>query len=216
MPEARAVAVVVVSAATYWVDRPYSYSIPAGMKESVLPGVRVMVPFGRGNRRSEGIVLSLGEADSGKELKPIAVVLDSEPVLTAEQLKLAVWMRDRYFCTVFEAARSMLPAGLWYAVEAGYALAEGVAKELAYELAGDSEQERIILDSVYAHGGRCPSGDLETLFDGELPKRALAALVKKQILVPDSVEKRRTGDKYIRMVQLAVSVEDAVAAAEKR
>jgi primosomal protein N' len=143
MPEARAVAVVVVSAATYWVDKPYSYSIPAGMKESVLPGVRVMVPFGRGNRRSEGIVLSLGEADSGKELKPIAVVLDSEPVLSAEQLKLAVWMRDRYFCTVFEAARSMLPAGLWYAVEAGYALAEGVAKELAYELAGDSEWDVI-------------------------------------------------------------------------
>lgn len=209
-------AAVVVSAATYWSDRPYSYSIPIGKESSVQPGVRVMVPFGRGNRRCEGIVISLCNAESGRELKPIASILDPSPVLSTEQLKLALWMRERYFCTVFEAAKTMLPAGLWYSVELGYSLQEGVNREHAYEQVSGSNDEILVLDAVYAHGGRCPSADLETLFDGNLPRRAISALIKKNILTTDSWEKRRTGDKYVRMVRLCVCEEDALLAATQR
>lgn len=216
MPDSRSAATVVVASATYWSDKPYTYSVPAALEESVQPGVRVMVPFGKGNRRCEGIVLSIGCEVPARELKPIASVLDASPVLSAEQLKLALWMRERYFCTVYEAARAMLPGGLWYAVEPGYALAEGVERETVYEMAGENEAECLILDAVYAHNGRCPSRDLETLFDGVLPRRSLTSLIKKGILIPDSWEKRRTGDKYVRMVQLAVDTEDALAAAEKK
>jgi len=216
MPETRAVAVVVVASATYWSDKPYTYSIPAGLEGSVLPGVRVVVPFGRGNRRSEGLVLSVGRESGGRTIKPIAIVLDAAPVLTDEQLKLAVWMRDRYFCTVFEAARAMLPAGLWYAVEPGYALCEGISKEQAYDLAGENDAERLVLDALFAHGGRCPTVDLERVFDGGLPRRAISSLLRKAVIVTDSREKRRTGDKHIRMVKLAVSAEDALTAAEKK
>ena len=46
---------IAVAAATYWVDRPYSYRVPAALSDSVVPGVRVVVPFGRGNRRTEGV-----------------------------------------------------------------------------------------------------------------------------------------------------------------
>lgn len=216
MPEIRAVAVVVVASATYWSDKPYTYSIPAGLENAVLPGVRVVVPFGRGNRRSEGFVLSVGREPSGRTIKPIALVLDASPVLTNEQLKLAVWMRERYFCTVFEAARTMLPAGLWYAIEPGFALKEGVSKERAYELAGENDAEKLILDAIFAHDGRCLSADLERVFEGVIPRRAISSLLRKNIILTDSWEKRRTGDKFVRMVRLAVSAEDALAAAEKK
>ena len=52
---------IAVSAATYWIDRPYDYLIPEKLCESVQPGVRVFIPFGKGNRRSEGIVLAVTE-----------------------------------------------------------------------------------------------------------------------------------------------------------
>ena len=62
------VAKIAVSAATFAIDKPYSYRIPEGM--DLRPGMRVQVPFGRANKRTEGVVLSV-EADDGQELKSI-------------------------------------------------------------------------------------------------------------------------------------------------
>ena len=108
------IAKIAVSAAVYSIDRPYSYLVPERLADRALPGVRVTVPFGKGNRRSEGIILSLnGEAQRDK-LKQVEEVLDPEPVFTPEQIKLALWMRERFFCTFYEAARAMLPAGMWF------------------------------------------------------------------------------------------------------
>lgn len=113
MPEA-AVAKIAVSAATYWIDKPFDYLIPEKLLGKVTVGVRVTVPFGRGNRKSEGIVLGLSDRSEYETLKAVVSVLDDAPVLTPEQIKLALWMRERFFCTVFEAVKAMLPAGLWF------------------------------------------------------------------------------------------------------
>lgn len=109
-----AIARVAVSAARYWVDRPYDYLIPDELRGMVKPGARVVVPFARGNKRSEAVILALTEKSARQGLKVIDSVLDDSPVLTPEQLKLALWMRERFFCTVYAAVRAMLPAGLWY------------------------------------------------------------------------------------------------------
>ena len=108
------IAKVAVSAATYWIDRPFDYLIPPELAESTVPGVRVVVPFGKGNRRAEGIVLALSARSEYAEIKCIQQVLDEEPVLTPLQLKLALWMRERFFCTVYDAIKAMLPVGLWF------------------------------------------------------------------------------------------------------
>ena len=109
------VAKIAVSAATYWLDKPYDYLIPENMRGLVVPGVRVTVPFSRGNRQSEGIVLGVAEhSEFGDKLKPVMSVLDPEPVLTEAQLKLALWMHDRLFCTAYDAVKAILPAGLWF------------------------------------------------------------------------------------------------------
>ncbi|HPS74951.1 MAG TPA: primosomal protein N' [Oscillospiraceae bacterium] len=112
-----AVAKIAVSAATYWLDKPYDYLIPQPLAGQVVPGMRVTVPFGRGNRRSEGVVLAV-EPDSGlDELKCVESACDAAPVLTPDQLKLALWMRDRFFCTVYDAVKTMLPAGMWFTAD---------------------------------------------------------------------------------------------------
>ena len=109
----RAVAKIAVSAATYWIDRPYDYLVPEELADKALPGARVYVPFARGNRRSEGIVLALTDHSDFEQLKPILAVLDEEPILSAEQIRLALFMRERFFCTVYDAVKTILPAGVW-------------------------------------------------------------------------------------------------------
>ena len=164
MPERGSVRVA-VAAATYWLDRPYEYLLPDKLRESAAPGKRVVVPFGNGNRRCEGIILSLqDEPSTDRQLKYVDSILDAESVLSAGMLSLALWMHSRFFCTVYEAVRAMLPAGLWYALEAVYTLAEGMDREAAYAAAGKSAQEQLVLDAVFAHGGCCPLDDLRGAF----------------------------------------------------
>jgi len=108
------VARLAVSAATYPIDKPYDYKVPEKFLLKAVPGMRVLVPFGRGNRKSEGVILSLAPDSGYEKLKSIDSLLDDSPVLSEENLRLALWMSDRFFCTVFDALRAMLPAGMWF------------------------------------------------------------------------------------------------------
>ena len=115
------IAKIAVSAANFAIDKPYSYLVPQGMQ--LVPGVRVMVPFGRGNRRTEGIVLSVEEG-SGENLKTVERCLDEEPVLSDTMLRLAAFLRNRYFCSLYDGVRAMLPAGLWFRTKNTYRLTD--------------------------------------------------------------------------------------------
>ena len=105
---------IAVSAATYGFDRPYEYLIPEELEGKVFPGQRVFVPFASGNRISEGLVLSLTDSPSYEfaKLKPIHSLIDVSPVISSLQLKLALFMQERCFCTVYDALKAMLPTGM--------------------------------------------------------------------------------------------------------
>ena len=126
--ETAGIAKVAVSAAPYSIDKPYDYLIPAPLAERAVPGVRVTVPFGKGNRTSEGIILAVGTGEKTPALKPLGDLLDAEPVLNREGIQMALWMRSRYFCTLFEAVKTILPAGLWYHLQEVWTLT-GTAPE---------------------------------------------------------------------------------------
>ena len=87
-----------VAAAPYGIDKPYDYRVPEELEGKVLPGVRVMVPFGRGNRLSEAVVLLLAEGAAPRGCKTIASVLDESPVLTEDGVALASFLRQRCYC----------------------------------------------------------------------------------------------------------------------
>lgn len=203
---------IAVSDVTYWVDRPYTYAVPEKLADRVRPGVRVAVPFG-GSRPREGVVLAMG-GETDKRLKPILEVLDEEPLLSADQLKLALWMRERFFCTVMDAVRSMLPAGLWYNVWPVYCLAGGMDRDSAYA-AASGRGETLVLDAVIGHGGRCELADVEAVFGSKNPGPALAALVKKGVLRTDAGASRRAGDKTILRAALAIPAAQAMEKAGK-
>lgn len=76
--------------------------------------MRVFAPFSKSNRIVEGIVLSLTEESEYPDCKQLLSLADNCALFTREQIQLALFMRERYFCTVFEALRVMIPAGYWF------------------------------------------------------------------------------------------------------
>lgn len=209
----KTVAKIAVSAATYQIDKPYDYIVPENLADTLLQGMRVIVPFSKGNRKTEGIVLSLYQSSVYEKLKCVSSVLDEKPVISQELLKLSLWMRERFFCTVYDAVKAMLPAGIWYNLSASCRVTEGVGKEEAYTAAGRSEKQRRLLDVVFAHGSVCEYRDLELAFGEDSPISALRGLCSKGVLQTDSFESRRIKDKTVSFVSLAVPTESAAEAA---
>lgn len=213
---AETIAKIAVSAATYWVDRPYDYKIPDSLRAAALPGCRVVVPFGKGNRRTEGIILALAEAGAYDKLKCVETVLDDQPVLTDEQIHLALWMRERFFCTVYDAVKAMLPAGLWFDLQTVYRLADGIDRAEALDRAGRSEKEQMVLETLFAAGGSCALQALKHTFGGDSPTAAIKSLVDKGILCAEGTEKRRIQDKTVQFAALAVPAEEAMELAQRK
>ena len=177
------VAKIALSAAAYAIDRPYDYTVPAELEASLVPGMRVLVPFGAGNRRTEGLVLAL-ERDRPPDgrRKRVLAALDEEPVLDGKALRLALWMRERWFCTVYDAARAMLPAGLYFSLQDCWKVAPGVDREAAYEAAGRSEHARRLLELLFASGGRAEVAQIREAFGAKDPNPALRLLRDRGIL----------------------------------
>ena len=210
--ELASIARVAVSAATYTIDKPYDYLIPEKLLEKVRPGVRVAVPFGRGNKASEGFVLAVGQDSKRGELKAVGEVLDGESVLSPRQIKLALWLRERYFCTLYNAVKVLLPAGLWYRLREVCTLA--VDRETALK-AGANEKESRILETLVSHGG---SAELETLrlACGEGAAAVVRELHRRGAVTVEAAAGRRVSDKQASRISLAVSAEEALAAVEPR
>ena len=206
---------VAVGAAPYSIDKPYDYLVPEELLETAVPGVRVIVPFGRGNRGSDGIILSRGEGVKAPGLKPLQSTLDKEPVLDEDGIALALWMRQRYFCTLFEAVKTILPTGLWYQMREVWHLAENMDRDTAIERSAKVKKSGAVLDVLFASGG---SADLETLktMCGDQVGSTLGSLQKAGVVFCESSTKRRIGDKKRRMVSLAIPSEDALALLEPK
>ena len=107
----RLIATVAVEKTFFNYDSDYDYYVPEPLKASVSIGARVKVPFGKGNVLRYGIVVKIFEAiNSG--LKEIASVSSKTPVLSEEMVCLALWLKERCFCTTYECLKQMLPRGM--------------------------------------------------------------------------------------------------------
>ena len=205
------IAKIAVAAANFAIDKPYSYYVPENL--TVRPGQRVMLPFGRANKRTEGIVLTVEEGSADK-LKAIERCLDEEAVLTESQLRLAAFLRERYFCTFFDAIRVMLPAGLWFRTKLTVSLTEDRSwkeKTIRKENAG------AVLELLENLGGQAEEDALRNLIaDEDALSEVLTYLTRKKWVSAQTDYLRKTHDKSERIATLAVPAEEAMAYAEKR
>lgn len=205
------IAKIAVAAANFAIDKPYSYMIP---KEITLqPGMRVQVPFGRSNRRTEGVVLSV-ETEEEAGLKPVELSLDDMPVLSNTMLRLAAFMRERYFCTFYDAVRTMLPAGIWFQTKETYTLTQDISWQ---EKKLRDPYAKVLLQLILDCGGSADGTILRSAVgeDGDFDK-TVGYLIRKKWVEAKRDFLRRTGDKTEKIATLAVSAEDALAYAESR
>ncbi len=90
----------------------FTYALPLAMQSTVQVGMRVLVPFGR-NKTYLGIVARLHEVQpQGYEVKNVTQLMDTEPIVTAQQLKLWQWIADYYLAPIGEVYKAAMPAGL--------------------------------------------------------------------------------------------------------
>ncbi|MGN0452606.1 MAG: primosomal protein N', partial [Ruminococcus sp.] len=188
------IASVAVEGTVYHFDKAFDYAVPSELSEQVAAGCRVSVPFAKGNRQRQGIIMSLGRGEA-EGLKCINSVLDKEPVLSEKMLSLAEFMSRNYYCTLFEAVKAMLPAGINYNITTTYALAEGVPLE------GLSEDDRRICDYLKKTAKPVKREQLMSLF-ALADFAPLEELAGKGVLVKADDAFRRVGDKSQRMVRL--------------
>ena len=189
---------VAVDQATIGYDKLYTYLWPQDLGTPV-PGVRVLVPFGGGNRRRQGLVVEVAEPEDLTRVKPVHSRLDEEPLLSPELLALARFLQERTFCPLFDAVRAMVPTGLYMQLRPVLRTAQDIPPEVLETLTPNERQ-------VLAFVSKCPEGaDRATLLrrlglDEDAP--ALRHLLDVGALTCTQDAFRRTGDATVRMVRL--------------
>lgn len=182
---------VAIENTTYSFDKIFDYSVPDELTSSVQRGRRVLVPFGSGNRKRQGMIMYRRESDTDG-LKSVLSVLDKSPVLTPEMLRLAEFMKRRYFCTYYDAIRTMLPAGINYNITTLYQAVKGVDTEQL----SDSELQTY----NYVLARKNPVKKETVLADLGLEEAVLQSLCGKGFLRKTDEAFRKIGDAVLKMV----------------
>lgn len=192
------IAKVAVENAAYSFDDAFDYAIPDALRADVQPGVRVLVPFGNGNKKRQGFVFALRENSSAKKLKSIAEVLDKAPLLNNELLRLAVFLKEQTFCTLFEAAKAMLPSGIGLHFVLSY-IANPDAKVDETDL---SEAEREVLAYLREKEIYVKSEKIFRDLGLKAQPQLLEQMTRRGLLFQNTDAKRFVGDASIRMARL--------------
>lgn len=183
-------AAVAVSSTNFGFDRRYKYIIPVEMEGRVAIGARVLVPFGKGNRKRVAVVIRIDDSENEdlSLFKPINSIIDSEPLLNEEMLDLMMWIRNTTMCTYFEAFKTLIPIGLSVDFTQKYALSED--EDLSEEIL--SEKALTLLNSV--------RDDFSVLDSAEKP--LIDELVQSGFLIEQNSVKRRAKDETVKMFRL--------------
>ena len=189
------VASVAVEKAAFSFDREFDYLVPAHLAADCAVGKRVLVPFGRGDSRRQGIVTALTASGGDGRLKPLLAVLDSEPVMSEKLLETARFMKEHYFCTLYDAVKTMLPAGINYRVTTVYGVRDAEEQPL-------SDEQRRIVDYLRR---RRQAVKLETILDAFAltDSAVLDELVRLGVLYKSDEAFRRVSDAVMKMAALS-------------
>lgn len=200
------VAAVAVENSTFSFDKPFSYLLGG---EPCMPGCRVLVPFGRGNKCRQGIVLSVGNEKNEARLKSISQLIDDTPVLNDEMLKLCEWLKDRTFCTYFDAVRAVLPSGMCHRIITTYTAVPQA------DISGCDAAEAQIYNFLLQKKGYVEGEKLLSTLGFEPKLSLLEDMSKKGMLFRNYDSVRRMGDLTVKTVRLTESGKDLLETSQK-
>lgn len=200
------IAIIVISGTTREFDKQYHYLVSEEMSSMLLPGMRVIVPFGRGDKLKEAYVLGFADSSEYRDLKCIKKVIDVKPVLTRSQIELAGWMKQRYFCTYSAAIKCMLPAGIGIK-----SLEVAQLTRLANDGDGLSPSQRAIVKTLQENDWLLERSELKKLCGVKSNFNShLRVLEGKGILCTKEQYSAAVRQKNVRVASLAMSQEEVI------
>lgn len=104
---------VIINSEALEIDRPFTYKVPEEFNNEIKIGQIVKVPFGKGNKTSEGFILNLKNDDNIKfKIKNIAAILVKDPVIDEDDINLIEFLREKTLCKYIDAFRILIPVGI--------------------------------------------------------------------------------------------------------
>lgn len=183
-------AVVIISIGHKNIDHIFHYAIPENL--AVETGMRVIVPFGRGNRPTEGYVIGITDNTDvdASTIKNISSICEEYSVISPRRIELAVWMKEKYYTTFGSCFRCIVPKKV---NEKNFACVrlnsqnENINEEIVKVLKKDTRQKRVL--EVLLNGDEIPVSHIKTLLD--VDDSPINALIKKGILIKTYVQEYR-------------------------
>ncbi len=189
------IAQIAIENTTYSFDRLFDYAVPENLVSQIKVGKRVMVPFGNGNKKRQGMVMGLNN-ENKDGLKVVYSVLDKDEVLTEELTKLVSFMQERYFCTYYDAIKTILPAGINYNITTLYSAVRDLDSSVL------SADEKQIYEHLMVKKQPVKSDILRETF-GFTDNKVFEGLVTKGYLRKSDEAFRKIGDAVMKMVALS-------------
>lgn len=193
------IAKVAVEAAVFTFDKEFDYLIPEQLEAMAQKGCRVTVPFGNGNKKCIGFIFDLADSSDSKRLKKISEVIDEKPLFSDEMIQLARWIKDRTFCTLYEAAKAMLPTGINHRIVASYAAVREADSEKLRKL---DSVEKELYEYLLKRGVFVKADNAFKAIGVKTDLSICEKLVKKGILAANLDAVRNLGDLTVKMVRL--------------
>lgn len=190
---------VAVQKIAYPIDKLYDYRIPAEYEEVLKPGCRVLVSFGRGGTLRQGLVCSIQTVNAeslSKRIKHISAVLDEEPIIKPDMIKMAEYMRDTTFCTLFDAVQTILPTGLNLKTDVCYSKKTNKPEENL------SSDERRVLSFLEKKNGFVMEPVILSELKFKPSSKILEELYKKGLVEKEYRAARKVQDETMKMVAL--------------
>ncbi|MBR5451637.1 MAG: primosomal protein N' [Clostridia bacterium] len=198
------VAKVAIEGLVYHIDKLYSYSVPNSLSDSVSAGIRVTVPFGKGNRKRQGLIVELEKTAEVSELKQILQIIDAEPLLDSEMLGVLKYLKNSTFCTWFDALKTLLPYGLCCRIVETYTLCSSV------DISSLSGDEKLLATLVARSKNGISRKSLCEKAGIVEESNLIEVLVSKGIITRSDLAVRNTGDASTKMIKPTAVAEDLI------
>lgn len=190
-------------------DKPYTYRIEPEMLEDIEEGMRVVIPFGMGNRLIKGIVIKIEDFYKGNyKLKSIIDIIDDEPLIGKDMIDLSLWMSEEYLSPYIESFQTVLPPGDFKAVKTYIIL-----KDSIYDIQHKKTNglEKRIIEFIRERKGKV---ELQDIKDGinnnninkSIKKLKADGLIETSLEVETSIDKKY--EKQIALIDKYISYEE--------
>lgn len=208
------IASVFISKSTRNFDKEYHYIIPNNIKDTVIPGIRVIVPFGKSDRSTEAYVFKILDGSEMNGLKEIKKAIDEKPVLSEEMLELALWMKKRYICTFSDAVKCMLPPGIGIKstriVKCNKPDEVYNLKQTIKMKSNEQDNLSLIIDRLIKNGNECEYEELKSSLNIKSFSKDIKKLEKSGMISICEEYSTKVKEKILRVAYLALPNEEII------